>query len=205
MPKVLINYKVCDNSPACSGIEVCPSGALHWDAANKKIAYDESKCIGCGACANTCPVAQAIRFAKDDAGAVQIEKEFTNDPRRAEDLFVDRYGGDFALTQNTLPEDVLAAVRAIRGLAVLELNNEDLIRCLLMSIPMRELFGERSLWTHVKVMNPSDELLDELKVSELPAMVFFRDGMPFGKIEGYFENSESERALLTNKIKKVLG
>ena len=204
MPKVLINWKTCDNSPACSGIDVCPTNALYWDVSAKKIKYDESKCIGCGACAKTCPVAQAIRFAKTDAEAAQIEKEFADDPRRAEDLFVDRYGCDFVLTQNTECENAINAASTTPGLAVLELNNEDLFRCLLMSIPMQDLFGARTNWTHIKVANPYDELLATLGVFELPAMVFFRDGKQIGKIEGYFENSESERAVLERKIKKIL-
>jgi hypothetical protein len=73
-----------------------------------------------------------------------------------------------------------------------------------MSIPLGELFGPRDNWTHIKVMHPDDELLKAVGVSELPALVFWRDGKIAGKIEGYFENCEGERALLESKIKKVL-
>lgn len=27
MNKIIINNKICDNSPACGGIEICPTGA----------------------------------------------------------------------------------------------------------------------------------------------------------------------------------
>lgn len=202
--KVLINHKICDMSPACDGIRVCPTGALFWDDAAEKIGYDESKCIGCGACANSCPVARAIRFAKTDEQAAEIEKEYADDPRRAEDLFVDRYGADCVLTKETPSERAMDAVRAAPGLAVMELNREDLVRCLLVSVPMREIFAGRE-YKHVKVIDPSPELAAELGVSEFPALVFFRGGEQIGKIEGYFENVESERGLLINKVKKIIG
>lgn len=28
---VLINFKICDNAKDCSGIAVCPTGALSWE------------------------------------------------------------------------------------------------------------------------------------------------------------------------------
>ncbi|MDR0449126.1 MAG: 4Fe-4S binding protein [Rickettsiales bacterium] len=202
--KVFINHKVCDMSPACGGIRVCPTGAMFWDAANGRIGHDAEKCIGCGACEKECPIAQAIRLARDAAEEKRIAREIADDPRRAEDLFVDRYGGDFALTKDTASEDAMALAEKTPGLVVMELNKEDLIRCLLMSVPLGELFGSRDKWTHIKVMSPSDELLAGLGVSELPALVLFRDGKQIGKVEGYFENCKGERDLLESKIKKLL-
>lgn len=201
--KVLINHKICDMSPSCGGIDVCPTGALYWDDANGKIGHNESKCIGCGACENACPVAMAIRLARDAAAEKQILAEYDADPRRAEDLFIDRYGGDFVLTKNTDSDDAIAATKNTPGVVVMELNAEDLIRCLLMSIPMRELFAPGTV-KHIKVMDPSEDLLAELGVAEIPALVFFRDGKKIGDIQGYFENVETERALLEHKIKKIL-
>ncbi|MCL1786285.1 MAG: 4Fe-4S dicluster domain-containing protein [Alphaproteobacteria bacterium] len=203
MFKVMINHKVCDMSPSCGGIDVCPTGAFFWDEENEKIGYDESKCIGCGACAKECPVAQAIRLARTEVEAEQIQAEYDADPRRAEDLFIDRYGGDIVLTKATPSEKVMDLVRETPGLVVMELNNYDLIRCLLMSIPMKELFAGRQ-WTHVKVIDPGTELLAELGNPEITALAFFRDGKQIGIIEGYFENVESERGVLESKIRKIL-
>ena len=201
----MINVKVCDMSPSCGGIDDCPTGAFYWDSEKNVLAHDAEKCIGCGKCANSCPVAQAIRFAKNAEEEKQIQAEFDADPRRAEDLFIDRYGGDICLTKTTESDDALAAAKSAKGLAILELNQDDKIRCLLMSIPMKELFGPRDGYTHIKVFDPTEELASELGVSEFPSLVFFRDGEIIGKIEGYYENVDGERGLLEKQIAKILG
>ena len=201
----MINVKICDMSPYCDGISNCPTGALYWDNGKKVIAHDESKCIGCGNCANACPMAHAIKFARTAEEEKQIQAEYDADPRKVEDLFIDRYGCDIVLTQKTISADALQVASKMPGLTILELNNEGLIRCLLMSIPMKELFGPREKWTHVKVHNPSEELLHAVKVEELPALVFFRDGIEIGKVEGYFEDNVGERGLLEKKIREILG
>ncbi len=202
--KVIINHKICDMAPACGGISACPTGALYWDSDAGRIAHDESKCIGCGACEKACPVAKAIRLARNATQEKEIQAEYDADPRRAEDLFMDRYGGDIVLTKPIKSEDVMANIDTMPGLVVLELNKEDLITCLLVSIPMKELFDGIEK-THIKVINPSDELLAVVKVSEFPALVFFRDGKQIGKIEGFFENSQSEKSLLKSKIGKIIN
>jgi NAD-dependent dihydropyrimidine dehydrogenase PreA subunit len=138
--KVLINYKICDNSPACSGIEVCPTGALFWDESADTIGYDESKCVGCGACVNACPV-RAILLARDDAAAANIQADIDSDPRTVADLFCDRYGSDICDTLASPPGQALAAAKNTAGLAVLELYDEATLRCLTTSIPMTEIFG----------------------------------------------------------------
>ena len=67
--RVIINRNICDNAPECSGIEVCPQGALYWNEANESIEYDSGKCVDCGLCANPdlggCPVG-AILWGEDD-------------------------------------------------------------------------------------------------------------------------------------------
>ena len=201
MNKIIINHKICDQSPACGGIEVCPTQAIFWDEEKNKIGLNESKCIGCGACINACPI-RAFKLARSAAEEEKINREIEADSRREEDLFVDRYGADFVDTQGTESEDALNVAQATQGLAVLELNNEDLAACLLMAIPMKDLFDHK--YVHIKVVNPEESLLSEFEIKELPAMVFFRDGEQIGKIEGRFEDSIAERELLKSKINKII-
>ena len=88
---VLINFKICDNAQECNGIAACKAGALSWDSKKKTIVIDNYKCISCGVCAPTCMV-DAIKVAKTDAEYKKFKKEIDEDPRRREDLLVDRYG-----------------------------------------------------------------------------------------------------------------
>ncbi|HQF36684.1 MAG TPA: hypothetical protein PLL26_03535 [Candidatus Dojkabacteria bacterium] len=61
---VLINFKICDNSPFCDGISACPTGALYFDSQKGKICIDQSKCIECGKC--TCCSVGAIHFVNQN-------------------------------------------------------------------------------------------------------------------------------------------
>ncbi|MCL2629784.1 MAG: 4Fe-4S dicluster domain-containing protein [Alphaproteobacteria bacterium] len=91
MNKIIINPKVCDLSPICGGVAVCPTQALQYDKAARKINFDESKCVGCGACVAECPAA-ALSLARNAEEERQIMAEIDADPRTVEELFVDRYG-----------------------------------------------------------------------------------------------------------------
>ena len=199
--KILINNKICDNSPACGGVDVCPTGALFWDDAASQIVFEESKCIGCGACVNACPV-RAIMLARDAAAAAKIQADIDADPREAADLFVDRYGADIADTQPTPADEAVAVARDAPGLAVIELYEEANLRCLVTSIPMSEIFAGYE-YKHIKT-EADEEIMSALGVGELPAMVIFRDGKQIGKVEGYFEDNGAEKALLISKMKKIL-
>ena len=60
---VLINFKICDNDKACSGMAVCPCGVFSWG--KNGLTIDNSKCISCGKCEEACMVS-AIRVAKTE-------------------------------------------------------------------------------------------------------------------------------------------
>ena len=90
---VLINFKICDNAMECNGIEVCPTRALAWDSENKTIIIKNDLCNSCGLCEKACMV-HAIKVARTDEEYAKIKKEFDDDPRKIEDLFIDRYGAE---------------------------------------------------------------------------------------------------------------
>ena len=92
---VIINFKVCDNSEACSALDICPTGAFSWNKEKKTLEIDDKKCINCGLCAtskDSCQVG-ASRFAKTNEELEKIKKEIEDDPRTIADLMADRYGG----------------------------------------------------------------------------------------------------------------
>ena len=180
---------------------MCPTGALYYDDGIK---FDESKCVGCGVCVKSCPV-MAIHLAKTKQEELKIQSEIDADTRKSEDLFVDRYGADIVETQLSEPDDVSEAVKNTDGILVIELNNEELLRCLLNSIPTKQLFTGYNV-KYIKVFNPDDSLLQKLtpESKELPCLVFYKDGKKLGTVSGYFENSDTEKSYLIKKIKEIL-
>lgn len=201
---VLINFKICDNSEDCSGIDVCTIGAFYWDKKRKTIAVDNSKCISCGACEKSCPVG-AIRVARNEEEYQKIKKEIERDSRKVADLFVDRYGASpispaFLIPQKKFGIQILRATQ----LAVVELFNHDSIQCLLRSIPVKELFGKVSPnIKYRKIEQDDNSLLEKYNVKKLPALLFFKDGQMIGKTEGYFEAKDKD--VLLRKIKEILS
>ncbi|HLN19172.1 MAG TPA: 4Fe-4S binding protein [Patescibacteria group bacterium] len=196
---VLINYKICDNAKDCSGISACLNDALSWDNRKKRIKIDNKKCVSCGLCEKACPV-EAIKVAKNQKEYRKINDEIKNDPRKIGDLFVDRYGAQpispaFMLAEKKFQQYFLD----YDSLAIAEFYNDDSIRCLLKSIPVRDLIG----WFNARYrkINVSAGLQKKYKINKLPAFLFFKKGKLIGKIEGFWEIRDAGE--LKGKIKKI--
>lgn len=199
---VLINFKICDNSEDCSGIEICPIGAFYWDKKKKTIAVDNSKCTSCGVCEEACPVG-AIRVAKDEKEYNKIKREIEKDPRKLSDLFIDRYGAGpihpaFLIPQSKFEVQILRSTNP----AVVELFDRGSIECLLYSIPVKELFKDVDI-RYRKIEVKDDSLLKKYKVKELPSLLFFKAGKLVAKIDGYYD--KKQKAELKEKINKIIS
>jgi ferredoxin len=197
---VLINFKICDNSIDCSGIEACAIKAFYWDEKKKTIAVDNSKCISCGICEKSCPVG-AIRVAKNEKEYEKIKKEIAKDRRKISDLFVDRYGAQpidsaFLIQQEKFEIQIIMSTK----LAVVELFNNKSINCLLHSIPVREFFEDVDV-KYRKIEAKDDSLMKKYGVKVLPSLLFFKNGKLIGKIEGYYDfTKEKEIKIRVDKI-----
>jgi Fe-S-cluster-containing hydrogenase component 2 len=198
---VIINFKICDNSEDCSGIEVCPAKAFFWDDKKKTISVDNSKCISCGKCGKVCPV-DAIKVARNQEEYARIKKEVESDPRKVSDLFIDRYGAQpihhgFLIPVEKFHVQILRSAKP----AVVELFNHDSIICLLRSIPIRDIFRDADI--KYRKIEADPRFLGKYGVKRLPALLFFREGKLLGKIEGYYQEKDKER--LIEKAKRILG
>lgn len=199
---VLINFKICDNSQDCNGIVVCPIKAFYWDEQNKTIAIDNEKCTNCGKCEESCPV-HAIRVARNDDEYTRIKKEIDEDSRKISDLFVDRYGATpqsdaFQVPKEKFKIQILESTKP----AVVEFYNQKLIKCLLHSIPIKELLEDKDIKYRKIEVEKGDQLLEDYGVMQLPSLVFFKDGKLIGKIEGYYDYMK--KLELDKKIAAIL-
>lgn len=191
---VLINFKICDNDKACSGMAVCPTGVFSWDE-EKGLIIDNEKCISCGKCEEACMVS-AIKVAKTEEEYKKIAKEIEEDPRTINDLLVDRYGAKPIDTAMLGGEEEIELKKDSKRPMMVELYNEDSIMCLLKSIPIKEIadtFDEETRYRKVEVTKEST--LEKYGVKELPALLFFREGKLIGKYEGYIEDEKEEELL----------
>lgn len=201
---VLINFKICDNDKACSGMAVCPKEVFSWNEERQSLEIDNSKCISCGLCEKACMVS-AIKVAKDLEEYEKLKSEIENDPRTINNLLVERYGGKLIdLAMEGTPEDINIKVDSNNRPMIVELYNEDSIMCLLKSIRVKEIADAYSKNTRYRKIEVKDNhLLQKYDIKELPSLLFFKNGELVGKIEGYFEESEKEE--LINQIKNIVS
>jgi NAD-dependent dihydropyrimidine dehydrogenase PreA subunit len=201
---VIINFKICDNAEACNAINVCPTGAFHWNSEKKTLEIDKDKCIECGACATSeksCQVG-AIRFARTKEALEQIKKEIAEDPRTISDLQADRYGATPINMPFSCSENELDSVLTTTKTCLIEVYNEDSIECLIKSIPVKEILKEIDNSTYRKVEVKSEDFKKKYSINELPSLLIFKDKNLLGKIEGYY--SVDEKDSLIEKINKIL-
>lgn len=197
---VLVNFKICDNAKECSGIAVCPTGALSWNEKKGTIEVDNDKCISCGLCENECPIG-AIMVAKTKEEYDKIKKEIDEDTRTTKDLFVDRFGAVaisdfFKIDVNNIKEKSEKDC-----ITLIEVYNPEVAECLLKSIPIKELTKSLPKDTlFYKVEN--DKIIDEYQIEELPSLLVFKAGKLLGHVDGYYNIDEKEEFLL--KLNNIL-
>lgn len=216
--RVVINYSMCDNAPECSGIAVCPTGALYFDEEKNKIAFNADLCCDCGACADAegegCPVG-AIMHADSDEEYEKLLAEAEADMDKVEALNVERYGA----TPIDAPIELANLSQFIgknsNGKMLVELYCDDSIHCLLHSIPISGLKDELNGFKYTKVhVNDLTELqtIAEIQeftkdielVEDLPILIAFNNGIPIGRTIGaYYDDTERDK--LVDELKKLFN
>ena len=203
---VLINFKICDNDKACSGMAVCPRGVFCWNEKKKTLEVDNEKCINCGLCEKACMVS-AIKVAKTKEEFERLKKEIDEDPRSINDLLVERYGAtpiDSAMIGSQ--EELNTKVKEGQRPLIVEINKEDDIMCLLKSIPVREIadrFDKNTRYRKIIIEDDKSDYLNKFELKKFPSLLFFKDSKYIGKIEGYYTDDEKQDLL--NKIDEIVN
>lgn len=211
---IKINFNICDNAPECSGIEVCPTGAIYWDevalnpfSKNGSICIDNGKCIACGNCVgeNGCPVG-AIIFADSEEELEKLTEGYETDLAKVEHLFVERYGAapidiDLCKERNELIE----IIKSNHGIILVEEFADWSIQCLLSSIPVDTIIDEVKSITgindiHYYRIDVTGEIEEG---AELPILSVYREGTMQCQIHGFLDNTQLDtmKDILKRKIK----
>lgn len=195
---IKFNFNMCDNSPECSGLAVCPTGAIYWDedginalGTKGTLCVDDSKCILCGACVGEegCPIG-AILFSKTETDFGK-ESEINTDQVNA--LFVERYGAE-AIDEALCISDLEVLQSENNRVIVIEEYSDSSIQCLLHSIPVtsilrkiQQLMGGISDIAYYKYFNESGG-----GGEDFPKLSIYKDGNLLIQIRGYFDDSQEE-------------
>ncbi len=191
---VLVNFKICDNAKECGGIAVCKTGALSYNDEKNTIVIDNAKCISCGLCEKECPIG-AIQVAKTEEEYKKIEKEIKEDIRTTKDLFVDRYGA-ISLSEFFMLDSKDIKNKIINdNITLIELYNDDSIKCLLKSIPIKDLTKDMPQDTLFYKVAASDEICKEYNIEKLPCLLIFKSKRMLGIVEGYYESNDIKELL----------
>lgn len=182
MPAI-INFKICDNSDECGGLEVYPTKAITWNKTKKTLEINESKCIDCGLCTKECPV-EAIQIATGDE-LEKIKKEEEKNENEISNLFIERYGATSIDPESLISGAFLQNQIEKKLTLVAEFFDPKTIMCLYKSIPIRDMFEKRILYYKINTEFNKD-LVNKYKLSIFPCLLFFKNGQLTGKIEGYY-------------------
>lgn len=205
---IKINFNICDNSPECSGMSVCPTNAIKWDdnlinllGTKGTLNVDNANCISCGKCVSEdgCPVG-AIIFAKSEEELSEFSKDFEIDTTKVESLFVDRYGAEPIDDNICIPfENVLLKSNEI---TIIEEFSEDSIQCLITSIPINLIINYAKSITNKNVEYFKCEATN-FDEQSYPTLHFYEEDNLIGSIEGYYDNFRLDELL--NKIRGIMA
>jgi len=191
---ILINFKICDNSPDCNGIRACKFGALVFNEQKQTLEIDNEKCVSCGACVNACEVF-AIKLAKTKAEYDKMQKEIDDDPRTIKDLIAERYGGTPLQGEEWVWDKSHFDLRVLKSKLkprIVEFNTEDTIECLIKSIPVREIIEKyHKDATYAKFMITKDDF-KTFNIKSTPCLRFYYKGQLIKSIDKYYTNEEKQ-------------
>ena len=209
---IKINYNICDNAKECSGVAVCPTGALYWDEKRENytgeegtLCVDNSKCISCGNCVgeNGCPIG-AIFFAETEDELDKMTKDYQPDIDQIEELFVERYGAAPIDNALCVEENELAKlIQDNQGILLVEEFCDESIQCLLCAIPIDIISHDIQMITGIDDVHfyRLDRSKETQEAMNLPRLQIYNGNRLVGVVEGFYSTDQVEE--LKGKIKEM--
>lgn len=210
---IKLNFNICDNAPECSGIAVCPTGAIYWDeqvlsplAEKGSLCVDNKKCISCGSCVGEdgCPVG-AIVFASSEDELEKLAGDCKTDLAKVESLFVERYGAA-AIDKNLCVscDELEILIKSKPGIILVEKFADWSIQCLLSSIPIDVIVTEIKTITEINDVNfyRVDMTEKAEEGSDLPTLDIYQGGKLLCQVHGFIDNTQLD--VLRDKLQECL-
>ena len=195
---VQINWKICDNDKACSGIAECPTGALYWNEEKNTIDIKNELCISCRKCiTNGCPVG-AIIVTETDAEYERAKANIESDSHDKAQLFVDRFGAA-PIRDDVLIDKENIAEKTTSGITLIERFTDSSIQCLIHSIKVDDVRFKLGLTFNYYTCE--DDEPDE--TTEYPILDVYLDGKLIGSLSGYY--SEDRFDEFVTKLQSIIG
>lgn len=205
---VLIDQRVCDNSPGCSAIRVCPKDAIIYDRKKGKIVEDNSRCTSCGICQRVCP-AGAVKVYPTDAALEAAKKEIENSTLTGDDLLEQRYGvrpGDphelgtnmFQADCSNFADEVLKSELPV----VVDFWAEWCAPCRILAPTFKDLAAEFDGKLRFAKLDTEEcqQVPAQYGIMSIPTMLFFHKGRIIERAVGALPKDA-----LRSKIKTVLA
>lgn len=196
---IIINKKICDNVRECSGIAVCPTGAIFWNEEEGELDTNNDLCVSCQRCVTEgCPIGAISVVDNERDYKIEVDR-IAADKHTKEELFVERYGA------SVIDESLLVEFGNIEKVLVnerfvfIEQFNDDSIQCLLHSIPISEIRNELDI--------EFDYYKCDIGITEssgiYPVLNIYYGTECLGRIEGYFDDKGKKEFI--SKINFIIG
>ena len=92
--------------------------------------------------------------------------------------------------------------RLTEGIVLVECYEDETIQCLLKSIPIKEITYGMPKDTLFYKVAADDDLKEKYDLTELPALLVFKNKKLLGKVEGYYEVDQKDEFI--SKINELL-